>query len=344
MLRAVPEESFWNADDFARISDAQKYSRQRQETFWLSLLETLRTHQDKAAVELLRLNRFNDALAWEPDLETALRRILSYRVDGVLNPRNQPVLTLMRPKEQLHPFFVQLDELAQAEREKHLTMPPDLDRLLRGEQAFAAAMVEAGWPEAALRLRSGDGALDDLPSWVAYGFAQALRLNRGDTPAIAYAEKQHPTPELNLLIGELRLNDGRTDTAEQYLTPLATVDSDVGYRAAWLLGMYALHQHKTADATRIVQGQPRLAASTTGREMLARVAVAEGRLDDSDRAYAAIAADSAEAKTYLARRAYARKNWPDAWRYTDELLTMFPDQLQLRANLDLIDKAEHAGS
>ncbi len=344
MLAAVPEDRFWNAEDFARFADAKAYSHQRQETFWLSLLELLRTHQDKAAVETLRLNRFDANLAWEPDLEIALRRILSYRTDGVLNPRNQPVFTPVQPKEQLHPFFAQLDDLATAEREKHLAMPPDLDRLLRGDEGFAAAMLAAGWTEAALKLRTPDANVDDLPSWVGYGFAQALRLNRGDAPAIAYAEKQRSTPELTLLIGELQLDDKQTDEGTRRLAPLAALDSDVGFRAAWLLATSALRQHQPDDAVRIVQAQPRLASNTAGKELLARVAVAQNRLDDADKAYAAIAADSPEAKTYLARRAYARKDWTGARRYTEELMTMLPDQLQLRANLDLIAKAEHAGS
>ena len=149
----MPEDRFWNADEFARFADAKAYSHQRQETFWLSLLELLRTHQDKAAMDLLRLNRFDAALTWEPDLEIALRRVLSYRVEGVLNPRNQPVFTPVQAKEQLHPFFAQLDDLATAEREKRLVMPPDLDRLLRGNEGFcgghARGRLDRGRAEAA---------------------------------------------------------------------------------------------------------------------------------------------------------------------------------------------------
>ena len=342
-LRGLPDDRFWDGENFAHVSAEKHYTGQQQETFWLSLLENLRVRDDRAAAERLRLNRFNTD-SWEPDLEVALQRILSYRTAGVLNPRNEPVPALSRPKEELHPFFVQLDDLAQAEREKRLVMPPEMDRLLRGDQGFAAAVLAAGWAEAALRLRAGGENCDALPSWVAYGFAQALRMNRGDAPAIAFAEKQRPTPELNLVIGEAQLASGQTVEGTARLAPLAASDSDAGYRAAWLLAVAALKKHQPAEVARIVAAQPRLASSTTGRELLARVALVEGRLDDADRAYGAIAADSAEAKTYLARRAYARKDWPSARRYTDELLTLFPDQLQLRANLEAIDKAEHAGS
>ena len=203
-LRALPDDRFWDAEGFARIAGEKHFVRQRQETFWLSLLENLRAHDDKAAAERLRLNRFNTE-SWQPDLEAALQRILSYRMTGVLNPRNEPLPALCRPKEELHSFFVQLDDLALAEREKRLAMPPETDALLRGDEAFAAAFLAAGWSEAALRLRPADERGGALPSWLAYGFTQALRLNRDNAAAIAFAEKQRPSPELTLVLGEAQL-------------------------------------------------------------------------------------------------------------------------------------------
>ena len=119
----------------------------------------------------------------------------------------------------------------------------------------------------------------------------------------------------------------------------------MGFRAAWLLSTDALRQHKFEDAVRLVQGQPRLASNVAGKELLARVAVAAkppGRRRQGVRGH---------------RRRFRRgqdlsgppRVCPQgldrcARRYTEELMAMLPDQLQLRANLDLIAKAEHAGS
>jgi hypothetical protein len=343
MLRALPADAFWNADRYLHVARAGGYPNQQQEAFWLSLLEMLRTHDDKDAAEALRLTHL-PAPSWEPELETALRRILSYRIDGVFNPRGQPILALSTPPDQLHPFFVELDSLAKAERDGRLDLPPEMERLLHGDGCFAAAMLAAGWGEAALRLRPADENCDGLPDWFAYGYTQALRVNRGVRPALAFAPPQKATPELDLLVGELLLADGQAEAGRQRLLALATQDSDVGYRAAWLLGGSALAQGHPAEAVRIVQAQPRLLADRAGREMLARAALAEGRVDDADKAYEALAPESAEAKAYLARRAFARHDWTGARRYTDELMVLFPDALELRANLEAIDRAEHSKS
>ena len=341
-LSGLDEEVFWNAETFARISDAKSYTQQRQEIFWLELLEDLRTGQEKAAADLLRLNRSRDQ-SWQPDLEVALLRILAYRAGGVVNPPGQPKLRLTHSTDRLHPIFSQLEELARAERENHIaSVPPDLDRLLRSDQSIAAVVMAAGWTRASLQLRPVGAACDGLPSWVAYGFAQALRLDRGTKPALEFAERQEQTPELNLLAGELQLADGRLDEGLAHLQALASLDSDVGFRASWLLSLAALDRGKSSDAAQRIAAQPRLAESTTGRELLARIATAEGRKDDAARIYEALAADSAEAKSFLARRAFAAKNWAEARRFTDELLTIFPDEMQLRANLQAIERAEHS--
>jgi hypothetical protein len=118
----------------------------------------------------------------------------------------------------------------------------------------------------------------------------------------------------------------------------------VGYRAAWLLGVAALSQNRPQEAVQIVNAQPRLRDATTGREMLARAALAEGRTDDCTRDYEALASESAEAKAYLARLAFARHDWVAARRYTNELMVLFPDQLELRANLEAIARAESSTS
>jgi predicted Zn-dependent protease len=339
----LPPNTFWNAARFAATAPARGYPGQQQEIYWLGLLEMLRHHDEKGAAEALRLNP-PGTQSWAPDLETALRHILSYRADGVLNPRNQPMLTLSAPADQLHPFFVELDDLAHAERTGGPVMPPEMARLLHGDAAFAAAMLATGWSEAALRLSTPDEKCDGLPGWFAYGYIQALRVNRGNEPALAFAQKQPGTPELNLLTGELQSAEGKAAEGRQTLLPLATLDSDVGYRAAWLLGMAALAHGQPQEAARLVNAQPRLLTSVTGREMLARVALAEGREEDADKVYGALAPDSAEAKAYLARRAFAHHDWIEARRYTDELLVLFPDQLELRANLNAIDRAEHPRS
>jgi hypothetical protein len=219
-----------------------------------------------------------------------------------------------------------------------------VDHLLRSDECFAALTLAAGWSEAALLLGAKHDVSDErFPAWVAYGWTQALRLNRGNKPALEFAEKQkNAAPELSLLTGELQIAEGRADEGLTRLTSLAMLDSDAGFRAAWLLSLAALDRNKPAEAAQVIAAQPRLSASTTGREILARIALAEHREMDAQNIYESLADESAEAKTWLARRAFSQKNWVGARRYTDELLQLFPDEMQLRANLAAIEKAERA--
>ena len=71
-----------------------------------------------------------------------------------------------------------------------------------------------------------------------------------------------------------------------------------------------------------------------------KLALAETNRSEATRLYTALATESAEARAYLARTAFAAKDYPTARKYTEELIALFPDELQLRSNLDEILKAE----
>ena len=202
------------------------------------------------------------------------------------------------------------------------------------------AFLAAGWIEAALQLHRLSVIPDGFPDWVAYGVTQALRFGRGNEKALAFASKQKPSPALDVLIGELLLAEGKTDQALKRLNALATKDSDVGFRAAWLWCLTQIERGKLEQARRMVQTQPRLRDSTTGKELLARIALLEGNNDEADQLYAALEKASPEAKVHLARRAFAQKNWAEAKRLTEELVLQFPDNMQFRANLRAIVKAK----
>jgi len=74
--------------------------------------------------------------------------------------------------------------------------------------------------------------------------------------------------------------------------------------------------------------------------MRARIALAKNDLPRAERLYNSIAATSGEAKSFLARQAFAHHNFPEARKRTWELLALYPDALELRENLQEIDKAE----
>ncbi|SRR5579862_123877 len=336
LIAGLPQGSFWDAADFQRLPNAQRFAREHQEIFWLNLLELLRSKNESAVSDWLALQSFGEE-SWRPDLELALRRILSYRASGKLNP---PGMAPRKVEGARHQFFQQLETLAAAEREQNpgFKMPPDLDALLRSDEVFSAAFLGAGWMEAALRFHHA--AVENFPPWFAYGLAQALRFNRDAKTALAFAEKQTLTPELRLLAAELKLAGGETDAGCADLRPMAGLDSDIGFRAAWLLSLAAIDRGRNKEAADFVRSNRRLSESVTGQEILARIAAAESNLEEADRRYASIAETSVEAQAYLARQAYAQKDWTAARRYTAKLVAAYPDELQLRANMAAIQKQE----
>lgn len=338
-LIALPAGVFWNSNTFNELPQANRYAKDRQELFWLHLLGALQTHQEAAATELLDYDRFR-LRSWDPDLVLALRRILHYRQKRSLNPPNLPAVSA-KPATNQHQFLVQLSTLAAAERSGTKTpVPPDYDALLRGPDAFTAAFLAAGWRAAALDLHPPTPAAVAGPDWLAYGLAQALRMNRGNRPALDFIAAQKPTPELELLAAEILIAENQTQTALDRLAKLAVQPNDAGYRASYLLALANLELNKLDEARRWITQHPGLAADVTGKELIARITMLQGQEAQAAALYRAIANESIEAKTYLARKAFANKQWAEARRYTQELIKLLPDELKLRENLLAIEQAE----
>ncbi|MBL9127204.1 MAG: hypothetical protein JNL97_06140, partial [Verrucomicrobiales bacterium] len=237
-LRELPEERFFDTNSFAELPGSASLEQERPEVFWLRLIDRLRVGDESEALRSLAARR-PGSISLEPRLETALARILSWRTtpehalthEGIAPP--PPV----RADSKIHGFFVALEEMAHGGGRPETRA--EVESLLAGKHAFAAAFLAAGWREAALRL-GGDAVPETVPAWLVYAHAQALRYNRGHDEALAFLASRKPTAELELLGAEIRFADGRPDEARKTLASLARAESDVGMRAAWLLGIDAL--------------------------------------------------------------------------------------------------------
>lgn len=333
-IRALPEGHFWDSVAFAGMANNDRYARERQEVFWLQLLELLRIGREKEAQDLLASDR-KQARSWRPDAESALDQLLHVRTKHLL-PAGLVVAGSLAPET--HPFLRELAQYAVVNPKSGPT-PPALTAFAQSRNAFAGVLLAVGWREAALRLsHPSEGA--ETPAWFSYGLTQCLRFNRGNEAALEYVSHQPRSPELTLLHGELLLAAKQPIEGFKELQTIATLDSDAGYRAAWLLAQSAIDAHEFGRAHQILQGQPKLSDSITGREMKARIYLLQGDQANAEKLYGAIAKDSNEALAYLARRAYDRKDWKAAREQTETLRKRLPDELQLRENLILISKAE----
>jgi len=334
---SLPDNTYWNSNSFDNLTESHRYASDRQELFWLQMIELLRTQHERDAYYLLKFNTFRSR-SWQPDLEAALRRILSYRIDHALSPSEFSYVSAT-PAADRHQFFIALDQYGRAEAEGANTpLPADLTALLKGPDVFSAAFLAAGWREAAIQLYSG-GNPSAYPDWFAYGLGQDLRSNRGAQPALDFLATRTATPDIQLLQAEILMTSGKTQEALNQFATLASLNGPVGYRASYVLALADLDLKKYNDARAWVTRQPQLSKDVSGRELLARISLREGNTAEASRQYHALAKESIEARVFLAHEAFDRKDWAEALRYTLELLQLMPDQLSLRENLNVIAKA-----
>jgi hypothetical protein len=336
-VRVLPPERFWDAEPFGQLALSARYTKERPEVFWLGLLEMLRTGRETDAAEHLRVNRFRTR-SWRPELEAALVQILHFRTNQSF--AGLDLLAAPVPSNS-HPFLVELHQCAKTDLKSpgQSAVTPELAKFLMSREVFAAAFLAAGWREAALQL-TAPTASAELPAWFSFGMAQCLRFNRGNEAALDYLAKAPQSPELTLLRGEILLAQKQTQEGLRQLSAIAKDNSDAGYRAAWLVAQSAIETRDFAQAQTTVAAQPRLAESTAGRELLARIALLRSGADEAEPMYRAIETESVEARAFLARRAFERRDWPAAREQTEALMRRLPDELQLRENLMAIERAQ----
>lgn len=341
-LYNLPAGQFWNQAAFEKIPEHQVYLKHSQETFWLRLADALLRNDESQAAELLDFNTFH-ATSWAPELQRSLQEILAYRRYGILhidevgspngmNAQNKTATV----DETEHQFFQLLEKLAQ-EAPAGLpaeNVPDEMRTLLTGDYAFPATFLAAGWFEAALAFPLPTALPEGLPNWVAFAYTQALRYNSGPIDALNFAIKQKANPALNLLIGELMITTGSPDSGIRVLKPLTLQRDDVGMRAAWLISLVQIDRQQYDLAKYTVEHQPLLADNIIGKEALARIALKQGDVKQADLLYSGIVNDSLEAKLYLARRASASQKWNTALKLTEQLVIEFPENLELRRDLN----------
>lgn len=337
-LLNLPQGTFWDAVAFERIPEGQSYLKTQQVTFWLRLLEQLKQGKEKEAYDLLQYNPFN-SVSWNPKLEEELKRILLYRKTGRFTQEANAQQVMVDTKlleeatSQATPLFSAIDSLM---HNSSSNLSPDLHDLLNGPEAFAAALLNAGWDQAGIQLHALPIIPPNYPEWYAVDVAKAIQQSEGTQKALAFAESQTATPALGLFISEGLIATGNAEAAIEHLNKLKTENSIVGSRSAWLLSLIYIERGQYADAKEVIYDQPKLARDVLGQETLARIALLEGDTEKADAFYTALEEISPEAQSYLARRAFLEKNWNRARELTETLLKQYPNNTLLQENLKKI--------
>jgi len=331
-LTKLGKKSFWDESAFEGTHAASLYLNSRQETLWLRVIDAIQSKHESQALYLLQTNPFH-AESWAPALEDSLTAILSYRLNKTLAPAGgapwRPA-----PADGEHPYFAALRKLSETARlSGGRTIPADMDKLLRGSEAFPAAFLAAGWRNAAIVLQGNQPVASGSPTYIAYGLTQAIRINTGDDAALAFAARQPVSPEMTLLISEMEISNGQTSVGMAGLCSLATQKSPVGFRAASLVANARLINGDYTSATDVIRSQPTLASAPLGKEMLAHIALARKDTAGAVQQYSDIQGSSTEALIFLSKEAARQGRTSDAVRLASQALKREPDDMDVRANL-----------
>jgi len=341
-LQKIPQKSFWNEYAFAHLPHKDEYLKKYQELFWLHLLNELKSGNEKGARQLLQQNPFQ-AISFAPKLEKSLLTILNFRIDSNDDSQNQSYfLSFNRPDiengNQFLDLLSNLSDLSSIELSK--AIPKELHSCLLSDEASTLPFLAQGWKEAALQLHHLDVLPNTFPSWIAYELTQALYDNRSPAIALEFALKQPSSPKLSLFAGELALALNRIEIAAQVLSTIYNRNDQIGRQSALLLGKLLVDENHPQAAKEILQAQPGLENEIAAQEILARIAIQENQPKIAYAIYLKIVKHSPEAKSFLALKAFAEKDWSMAKKLTEELITIHPESSVLKENLQKIFEEE----
>lgn len=337
-LIALPAGITWDERSFAMLPDHELYLNTRQETFWLKLLSALKSGQEESALKLLDDNIFH-YVSWAPDLEKGLKTLLRYRIQQKANPNKglSSIIANNSDAENPQQLLQLLGSLSEMPAEQlSSAIPYHLQELLQGKEAFTMPFVAVGWTEAAIQLHALDKLPEMIPGWVAVAMTNAIKQNRDSKAALAFAMNQKATSALSLLIAQIALDADEKQTAFNALKSIYTVNDANGQKAALLLGQFLVEHNNLPDAKKALMTHSALSNDTAAKEILARIALQEGDLNKAYTLYLGIEKNSSEAKSFLAKKAYADKDWTRARQLTEALLKDYPENPTLTDNLQKI--------
>ncbi|MEI6654178.1 MAG: hypothetical protein WCP45_05365 [Verrucomicrobiota bacterium] len=338
-MGATPDGVFWTSSLDALLARVHGVNA-RPETLWLRVLEALRCQDLKAARQQLEVGFSREAERLWPDLALRLRVHLAAR-EGV-NPR-LPLggHELPAVDGNAHPFLLEFRQWAQ--RADGAAGKPPFETWLAKPGALVGILFASGWGGAALIIGNAGKLVteSEAPEWFDYGYARALLQRDGKEPARQWlAALPARGSAAELLLGELLLTSGTVDQGLAVLEKIANGNSAHANRAAWTLALAELDRGNAAKARQVTLAAPGLAPSVPGKELLARIALAEGARAETVRIYQELGGQSADAMIFLSKEAFAAGDFAQARKWTGKLAQRFPEQPEFRANLIGIDAAE----
>ncbi|MEI6673594.1 MAG: hypothetical protein WCO57_00295 [Verrucomicrobiota bacterium] len=338
-MAATPDGEFWTSSLDSLLARVHGGTT-RPEVVWLRVLEGLRSQNLQAASKQLEVGFSREAEHLWPDLALRLRVHLAAR-EGK-NPR-LPLAgqELAEVSDAAHPCLREFSQWAK--RADGVGSNPAFESWLGKPAALVGLLLASGWSGAALIVGNAGKLVPDpeAPEWFDYGYAKSLLQRDGKEPARQWlASLPAPSSAAELLLGELLLTSGAVDQGLAMLDKIAGGNSPYASRAAWTLALAELDRGNATKARQLTLAAPGLAPSVPGKELLARIALAEGARAETLRIYQELGEQSADAMIFLAKEAFAAGKFDQARKWTGLLARRFPEQPEFRNNLLAIDAAE----
>ncbi|WPJ96821.1 hypothetical protein SH580_03765 [Coraliomargarita algicola] len=338
-LAETPDDVFLSADfldDHLRspaiLSNSEAY-------YWLWCLERIREREEAAALAVLRsMPTGNYAVA--PELKACLIALLEWRVEG-----KWPRGVVFDDNPRVHRWL----RFLQTYRP---TLSPNADQPLSRMESFLASdyaigslLLANGWMAAADRIWSGPvpEALyigEPALNWLPYADTKSQAALYGSAVGLKHSQAYPEDIAVQGLSGELLLLEGQIEAGLAQLGRVMDTAGAVGYRAAYLAALAALEQQDWTYLDEIFSKRKDLSEATSGKELLARAALAKGKLDDAERIYDSLGADSVEGCVFRYRSALDRNDYESARKVLNVLLRLAPNEPIFRDWLNELNTAD----
>lgn len=339
-LAKMPGAAFWSSSldiPLSKILGANS----RPEIEWLRVLEKTRKKEWSAARVMLENGFSREAGRLAPGLASRLGANLAALAGTdprvALAGRETAPIT-----EDAHPFLKEFESW----RKQSAVEDPAFVKWLADPASVAATLFAHGWHGAAVDVGGGPelALRTPPPEWFDFGYTRCLLVRDGSKAAMTWLKtlaKRSPAAELSF--AEILIAEGETAAGFTILEALASGPSPQASRASWTLALAELDRGQLVQARQRVNACKELETTPPGREILARIALTEGKPDDALAIYQKLGTQSVDAMIYLSKHAFAGKNWEDARKWTGELARRFPAEPQFRKNLLKIDEAQASG-
>lgn len=326
-LLTIDRAEYWDQAALKPQPLVAKLAEQSPEVLWLHELSFLKRDEEKEALEFLVEHPLLEQLY--PQLYHGLQTLLTYRLTPAKIKQPAEVLKTTLKAED-HPFLQSLAALP---------YNPEMQLLLSSDASIPALFLAAGWNEAAIRLNPMTTFPKELPKWIAFTYTQALKENRGPLAALEFAQAQPKSLQLEFLIAEIQIQQGKADEAEATLKQLAKSPGKLGEQSTKLLTDFYISQNAWKKAAEALSLNQTFAASLAGKERLAKVYIKLNQGTEAEAIYQTILNQSEEAKSYFAVKAFQNKDYKQALALTKQLLQQHPYRQDLKTQLQKINEA-----